>query len=124
MSMQTALSKAHGLGASGEGPRHWWMQRVTSIALIPLSLWFGFSLVMLPNLSHSTVFIWIGEPLTTVSLLTFIIAGCYHMALGLRVVIEDYVHWAALKISMIILVELGSFFLALTGIVATMRIFL
>ncbi len=121
--MRTPLARAQGLGAAKEGAVHWWMQRMTSVALTPLALWFGFSLACLPDLSHATVATWMREPLTAVLLVAFLIAGCYHMALGLRVIIEDYVHVAAIKVSVIVLVELSSFLLALVGIVATLGVF-
>lgn len=119
--MRTPLSRAAGLGAAGEGAGHWWMQRVTSVALVPLALWLGFSLAGLPDFSRAGVLVWMGEPLTTALLLMFLIVSCYHMALGLRVIIEDYVHLAALKVSAIVLVELGSLLVALVGIVSVLR---
>lgn len=121
MNMRTPLSRAHGLGAAKEGVAHWWMQRVTSVALVPLALWFGFSLSNMADFSRAEVLAWMREPLTTVLLLAFLVVGCYHMALGLRVIIEDYVHVAALKVTIIVLVELGSLLLALAGVVSVLR---
>lgn len=122
--MKTPLSRAYGLGSSKEGTGHWWMQRLTSVALVPLTLWFGLSLASLGELSREAVAAWMREPLTAVLLIALLVAGWYHAALGLRVIIEDYVHAAPVKIGAIILVELGSFLFALAGIVATMRVFL
>ena len=121
--MRTPLSRARGLGAAGEGTVHWWMQRVTSITLVPLVLWFGFSLAGLGGLSHARVAAWMQEPVTATLLIAFLIVSCYHMALGLRVIVEDYVHVAALKIGMVIAVEVGSFVLALIGVISVMRVF-
>ena len=121
--MRTPLSRARGLGAAGEGAFHWWMQRVTSMALVPLALWFGFSLALMPNFSRHEVLAWIGKPLTVVLLISFLVVACYHMALGLRVIIEDYVHGTALKLAAIALIQLGSFLLAVIGIVAAMKVF-
>ncbi len=122
--MRTPLARARGLGAAGEGAAHWWMQRVTSVALTPLALWFGFALAGLGDLSHAAVAAWMREPPTAVLLIAFLLAGCYHMALGLRVIIEDYVHAAALRVGLIVAVELGSFLLALSGVVAALKVFL
>ncbi len=122
--MKTPLSRAYGLGSSKEGTGHWWMQRLTSIALVPLTLWFGLSLASLGDLSRDAVAAWMREPLTAVLLIALLIAGWYHAALGLRVIVEDYVHVAALKVSVIVLIELGSFLFALAGVVAVMRVFL
>ena len=120
--MRSPLSNARGLGSAGEGLAHWWMQRITSVALAPLSLWFSFSLSRLPDFSHATVVAWVQRPLATILLISFLIAGCYHMALGLRVIVEDYVTSNPLKITTIVLLEAGSFAVVLTGIVAIMRI--
>ncbi len=122
--MKTPLSRAYGLGSSKEGTGHWWMQRLTSVALVPLTLWFGLSLASLGDLSHDAVAAWMREPLTAVLLIALLIAGWYHAALGLRVIIEDYVHVAPVKVGAIVLVELGSFLFALAGVVAVMRVFL
>lgn len=122
--MKTPLSRAYGLGSAKDGASHWWMQRLTSVALVPLTLWFGFSLASLGELSHATVVSWMREPATAVLLVSLLIAGCYHAALGLRVIVEDYVHAAAVKVGMIVAVELGSFLLGLIGVVAVMKVFL
>ena len=121
--MRTPLSRAHGLGAAGEGAGHWWMQRITSVALVPLALWFGLTLAQLPDFSHAAMLAWVREPLTTVLLVAFLVAACYHMALGLQVIAEDYIHSAPLKVATIILIQLGSFLFALVGIAATAKIF-
>lgn len=120
--MQTPLSNARGLGAAGEGPAHWWAQRITSVALVPLALWLGFSLAGLPDFLHATVVAWISEPWTMILLTAFLIASCYHMALGLQVIVEDYISDNTPKIALIVLFQLGSFSIALTGIVAVMKI--
>ena len=122
--MRTPLSRAYGLGSAGEGAGHWWMQRVTSVALIPLALWFGFALAQLPDFDHATVLTWIRTPVAAVLLVAFLIASCYHMSLGLCVIAEDYLSNTALKVGAIVLIQLGSFLFALIGITATAKIFL
>ena len=121
--MRTSLSYARGLGSAGEGVTHWWAQRVTSATLVPLALWLGFSLASLGDYSHATVTSWLREPVTVVLLIAFLLIACHHMALGLRVVIEDYVHSAMLKVGLIVTVDFGSFLLALTGIIAALKVF-
>ena len=120
--MQTPLSNARGLGSAGKGSAHWWTQRVTSVALVPLALWFGFSLSGLPDFLHSTITTWMRQPLTPILLIAFLIVGCYHMALGLRVIAEDYIHGNLIKVTTIVLFELVSFAVALTGVISIIKI--
>lgn len=120
--LETPLSKAKGLGSSHEGAGHWWMQRLTSIALVPLVIWCAFSIAMLPNLDYVELKMWLSYPLTTILLIAIIIASCYHAALGLRVIIEDYVHAAALKVAAIIAVNFAALLLIIIGIYSTIKI--
>ena len=89
--MRSQLGRARGLGASKSGAKHWWLQRVTGIALIPLSLWFVYAALRLVGASHEELLAWIGGPIPVVLLIALVLANFYHLALGLQVVIEDYV---------------------------------
>jgi succinate dehydrogenase / fumarate reductase membrane anchor subunit len=89
--MRSQLGRARGLGASKSGAAHWWAQRVTGIALIPLSLWFVYAALRLVGASHEELLAWIGGPIPVVLLIALVLANFYHLALGLQVVIEDYV---------------------------------
>lgn len=122
MNFRTPLRKARGLGSAKEGLHQWWAQRVTAIALIPLALWFAFSLVMLPDASYADAVGWITAPWNTVLLIAFIIAAFYHAILGLQVVFEDYIHPHWLKITSILAVNLLLGFLALASLLAILRI--
>jgi succinate dehydrogenase / fumarate reductase membrane anchor subunit len=79
------------MGSAKGGTRHWWMQRVTSIALLPLSIWLIFSLTRLMGADYVVVLEWIGNTFNAVLLLAFLTAAFHHAAAGLQVVIEDYV---------------------------------
>jgi len=96
-----------GLGSARKGMGHWWTQRVTAVALIPLTLWFAGALMAHVRSDYGAVIHWLREPVTTVLL---------------QVVIEDYVHDDRLKIPAVIGTQLGSFALAVAGIVAVLRI--
>jgi succinate dehydrogenase membrane anchor subunit len=124
MAFRTPLAKARGLGSAKAGFHHWWLQRVTAVALIPLTLWFGFGIAALPGSGYSDVVAWIGAPLNTLLLMSLIIATCYHAALGLQVVVEDYVHTEWVKIAMIVSMNLFFLFLSLAALYATLRIVL
>jgi succinate dehydrogenase / fumarate reductase, membrane anchor subunit len=118
---RTPLSRARGLGSAKEGVHHWWMQRITAIALIPLVVWFAISLVMLSGADYAVVRAWIGSPLVMVLLILTIGVGLHHGQLGLQVVWEDYTE-GALRVVMIVLTKFIAVLFGLGAIVAIMRI--
>ena len=120
--MRSPLSRARGLGPAKEGVEHWWIQRVTAAALIPLTLWFAASLIALTGSDHSAFIAWLKTPLVTVLMVLLLIALFHHMALGLQVVVEDYIHTDWVKIPAVVAIRLACFALAVAGIVATLRI--
>ena len=91
MNLRTPLARARGLGSAKEGSHHWWHQRLTAIALVPLSLWFIFSLISMVGADYMTVVYWLRLPFVSVLLILFIVFLFYHTVLGLQVVIEDYI---------------------------------
>lgn len=116
------FDQTQGLGSAHEGVGQWWMQRVTAVALVPLTLWFAAALMAHARSDYSAVILWLRSPPTTVFMALLLIALFYHMAFGLQVVIEDYVHDNRLKIPAVIAIRLGSFALAVTGLIAVLRI--
>jgi succinate dehydrogenase / fumarate reductase membrane anchor subunit len=118
---RTPLSRARGLGSAKEGVHHWWMQRVTAIALIPLVMWFAISLVMLTGADFAVVRAWIGSPLVMVLLTLTIGVGLYHGQLGLQVVWEDYTD-GALRVFLILFTKFIAVLFGLGAILAIMRI--
>ena len=124
MSLRTPLGRARGLGSAKEGMHHWWAQRLTAIALIPLCLWFIYSIVYMTGMQHDIVVDWIKSPVVTVLLLLFIFSLFYHAQLGMQVVIEDYIDCEVLKISSIILNKFVMLFAGLASIVAVLKVFL
>lgn len=90
---RSKLSRAKGLGTAHHGAHHWWIQRVTALALIPLSTWFVYSLMLLMVGSNtSSVTAWFSSPCNAVLMSLLMVATFWHAMLGLQVVIEDYVH--------------------------------
>lgn len=122
MSLRTPLSEALGLGAAGEGAAHWWMQRMTAVALVPLVLWFAFAVAMLDKLDHAGFVAWVQSPIVSVLLILLIVTGLYHMQLGLKVVIEDYMHVKWMKLTGIILVNFISILLMVAGVLSVLKI--
>ena len=118
---RSPLSRARGLGSAKEGTHHWWMQRVTAIALIPLVVWFAISLVMLTGADFAVVRAWIGSPLVMVLLTLTIGVGLYHAQLGLQVVWEDYTD-GALRVFLILFTKFIAVLFGLGAILAIMRI--
>lgn len=98
----TPLNRVLGLGAAQGGVEHWWTQRLTAVALVPLGLWFAFSLAGLDSLSYAQVVAWMSGPLTSVLLILTAIAAIHHSYLGVQVVIEDYVHGAKKIVALVL----------------------
>jgi len=118
--MRSPLGRAVGLGSAKEGVEHWWVQRITAVALVPLSLWFVIAIIRLVGADIDTVGDWVGRPLPAILLVLLLIATFYHVALGLQVVIEDYVHAELTKLGLVIIVRLGCFAFAVAGIFAVL----
>ena len=122
MSLRSPISRVTGLGTAKEGAGHWWSQRVTSLALLLLGLWFVASLLRLPNFGYEPVTTWIAMPLNAVLLLLLIGTLVYHSQLGVQVVVEDYVHPHGLKIATMLLLTFAHVVVAALAIFAVLRI--
>jgi succinate dehydrogenase / fumarate reductase, membrane anchor subunit len=120
--LRSPLGRAIGLGSAKEGVEHWWAQRVTAVALIVLGLWFVASLVALAGADRAIVAAWLHGPLAAILTILTLVAIFYHNALGLQVVIEDYVHGEGAKLAALVLVRLSCLALAVAGIFAVLRI--
>jgi succinate dehydrogenase / fumarate reductase membrane anchor subunit len=121
-SLRTRLGRVRGLGSAKEGVAHWWAQRLTALALVPLIFWFAVSLVSLAGAPYSLVIAWIKGPVTAILLITLICVTFHHLHLGVQVVVEDYVHTEWRKLAIIITVKFASALAALVGIFAVLRI--
>ncbi len=122
MSFRTPMGRARGLGSARDGAGHWWAQRLTAIALVPLTLWFVASVVSLAGAGHAEVAAWLGAPVPAVLTILLIVATFHHAQLGLQVVIEDYIHSEGLKIAGIVLVKFAAAALGLVSVFAVLRI--
>jgi succinate dehydrogenase / fumarate reductase membrane anchor subunit len=111
-----------GAGAAKAGVHHWWMQRLTSIALVPLSAWFVVSLLALPGLGHATVVAWLRQGPTALLLIMFLLIGARHSQLGVRVVVEDYVHEATARTLCLVVSSFGHVLLGAAGAFAVLKV--
>jgi succinate dehydrogenase / fumarate reductase membrane anchor subunit len=98
MSLQSPLGKFLGHGSAKDGTDHWWAQRVTAVALIPLTIWFVVSVLGMDVADYSTVRVWMASPLNAILLILLLATLLHHSQLGLQVVVEDYVHSHGLKV--------------------------
>jgi len=117
MSLQAPLARVLGLGSAREGSSHWWAQRLTAVGLVPLTLWFAFSIMGLSHGNYEIMSAWVAEPLHAIGLILLVLTVVYHSNLGLQVVVEDYVHGAA-GIAMLIVFRFAHVVLAVTGVYA------
>lgn len=122
MSLLTPLKKARGLGSAKDGVHHWWLQRLTAIALVPLTLWLVFSVAAMTGSDYAAVNAWFAQPFTTAMLTLFVFTAFYHAALGLQVVIEDYIHGEAAKFAALIVMKLLLALLGTVSVIAILRV--
>jgi succinate dehydrogenase / fumarate reductase, membrane anchor subunit len=122
MSLRSPLGRVLGAGAAHEGVRHWWQQRLTSIALVPLSVWFAVSLLTLPSLGHATLIAWMSEPTTALLLILLVLVAAWHSQLGVRVVVEDYVHGAGARTLALVLSLFTHVLLAAAALLAVLKV--
>jgi len=122
MSVQSPLKTVLGLGAAKQGPHHWWVQRVSSVALLFLTPWFLLSLISLGDVSYASVTLWIAQPVHSVLLSLFLVTTVYHAQLGLQVVIEDYIANEAARLIIMLIVNFALLLLAVAGVFSILRI--
>jgi succinate dehydrogenase / fumarate reductase membrane anchor subunit len=103
MSLRSPLGRVLGMGSATDGTGHWWAQRVTAVALVPLTLWFFFSLLLLPALDYETVRGWLAQPVSCLLAVLSIAVLTYHSYLGTTVIIEDYVRGSVKVVSLMLL---------------------
>ncbi len=121
MSLRSPLGKVLGAGSAKEGVHHWWLQRLTSVALVPLTIWFVVSLLSLPSLEHVTVIAWMAQTWTALLLILFILVATWHSQLGVRVVVEDYVHGGAKTLTLVLITFIHTL-LAAAGVFAVLKV--
>ncbi|MFN2300880.1 MAG: succinate dehydrogenase, hydrophobic membrane anchor protein [Gammaproteobacteria bacterium] len=122
MNVRAPVKKARGLGSAKDGTHHFWTQRLTGLALVPLLIWFVASLVALVGAPYIEVVAWIARPFNALVLLLAIVALSWHSMLGLQVVVEDYVHTGWLKLTILITLTFAHVALGAAAAFAVLRI--
>ncbi|MBM3621283.1 MAG: succinate dehydrogenase, hydrophobic membrane anchor protein [Alphaproteobacteria bacterium] len=119
--LRSPVARVRGLGSAKSGTHHWWHQRVSAVALILLVTWFVVSLILNAPAGQANVRAWVSSPVTMVMLIMTIPFGLWHAALGMQVVIEDYVHSEGMKIGLILLIKCLAVLAAVSAVVAMLR---
>jgi succinate dehydrogenase / fumarate reductase, membrane anchor subunit len=122
VSLRTPLRRVLGAGSAKEGVHHWWQQRLTSVALVPLTVWFVVSILTLPSFDHATVVMWMHGNTTALLLILLVLVATWHSQLGVRVVVEDYVPAPGARTVTLTLLTFLHVLLAAAGIFAVLRI--
>lgn len=122
MSLMTPLNRVLGLGTAKGAAEHWWLQRLTAVALLPLGLWFAWSLLALPDFDYASVVAWVQQPLASILLILMVVAVGYHSALGVQVVVEDYVTGKGLKTATLMASTLAHIGLSVAAVFAVLKI--
>jgi succinate dehydrogenase / fumarate reductase membrane anchor subunit len=122
MSLRSPLGRVLGMGSAKEGTGHWWGQRVTAVALIPLTLWLLIALLALPAHDYMTVKVWLAAPFSGFLAVLCVAVLTYHSYLGTTVIVEDYVHAAGVKVSTLMLLRFLHVLFGGAGIFAILRV--
>jgi len=122
MSLRSPLSRVLGSGSAKEGTEHWWMQRVTAVALLIIGLWFLVSIAGLSAYDRAEMYRWAGHPFNAVMLILASVTLAWHSILGVQVVVEDYVHGPFLKVLALLLNKFLHIFLAAAAVLAVLKI--
>lgn len=120
--MRTPLARVRGLGSAKEGADHFWRQRLTAVANIPLTLFLVFTVIKLAGSSHAEAVQWLGSPLVALALTAGVLSAVIHMRLGMQTIIEDYVHGEGVKIVSLMLNTFFSIGVGLACIFAILKL--
>jgi succinate dehydrogenase / fumarate reductase membrane anchor subunit len=122
ISLRTPEARVRGLGSAHHGLAHWWAQRITAVALVPLLLWFVAHICVTAGADYQTARASLHAPINAILTILLVLAGLHHGQLGLQVVIEDYVHTGWTKISLIVLVKFAAVALGAACIFAILKV--
>lgn len=120
--LRSQLGRVRGLGSARAGSGHWWVERLTALALVPLTLWFIGSAISLEGATRADMIAWLHAPVPLTLMLCLIVATFWHMELGLRVVVEDYVHVEMARMPLLLVIRGACFVAAILCIISALRL--
>jgi succinate dehydrogenase / fumarate reductase membrane anchor subunit len=120
--MRSPLGRVFGLGSAKEGVEHWWRQRMTGLALVPLVLWFVIAVIGLVGADRAAMVAWMHSPIPAMLMILLIVATFYHAALGLQVVIEDYIHGEGTRLTVLIVMRALCVLFVVRGVLAVLKL--
>ncbi|MBN2753096.1 MAG: succinate dehydrogenase, hydrophobic membrane anchor protein [Rhodospirillaceae bacterium] len=118
--MRSALGRARGLGSAKDGFHHWWVERLTAIALVPLTLWFATGVISVAGADYETFSAWMGKPWNAGLMIAFICAAFLHGKMGMEVIVEDYVEPRCVQVAVRIFLNLAAFALGIFSVVSVL----
>jgi succinate dehydrogenase / fumarate reductase, membrane anchor subunit len=119
--MRSLLGRARGLGSAKSGTAHWWAQRLTAVALVPLGVWFVIGIIAHAGATRAGIAHWMARPVTATLMLALIACLFQHMQLGLQVVIEDYVHAEKCRLATLLAMKAATAFLAILAAISVLK---
>lgn len=122
MSLVTPLNRVLGLGSAKDGTEHWWGQRLSAVALAALGAWLTIAVAGFDSFDHAQVVAWIRAPFNSVMLVLTVLTATYHSQLGVQMVVEDYVHGPAAKITTLVVSTFAHIALAAAGVFALLKL--
>lgn len=122
MSLRTPLGRVRGLGTSSEATADWWAERLTAVALVPLTFLFVVMVIAFKGADRDEVIALMGNPLAAITMLLIIVAVFYHMKLAVQVVVEDYIHHKAMKTTILVALPLGCVALGVANAFAVLKL--
>ena len=122
MRLSSAVGRVLGNGSAKHGLDHWWSQRVTALALVPLGVWFGVSLLLIPRFEYATLAHWMNHGWNAVLLVALVLLIAQHSYLGVRVVVEDYVHPPGARMVTLLVLQFAHVLIAVAGVLAILKV--
>jgi succinate dehydrogenase / fumarate reductase, membrane anchor subunit len=122
MKPSSALGRVLSNGSARHGVDQWWGQRVSAVALVPLAVWFVISLLFIPRLDYAALTYWMNHSWNAVLLVALVLAIAQHSYLGVRVVVEDYVHPPGARIVTLLVFQFAHVLIGVAGVLAVLKV--
>ncbi|CAA6810208.1 MAG: Succinate dehydrogenase, hydrophobic membrane anchor protein [uncultured Thiotrichaceae bacterium] len=120
--LRSPLAKVKGLGASGDATHHFWVQRLTALALFPLVIWLSISIIALPDMSYEALVALFQNPFNAVMMIVLVLVSLHHGHLGMQVIFEDYISTHGTRLAAILVTKFLSYFLMALGVYSVLKI--